>query len=97
MSKLLRKTPMTEPRKQRVIGRRRQEIITSVKITRALYKQVQLLAKAMDRSQSWILREAITSWVTYHAAAIEKSGRRGAALEANIADVIVNANEDAQG
>lgn len=68
MNQLLPKTTVKGLRKKRAIRRRRQEIITSVKISRVLYGQIQELAKRMDRTQSWIMREAVTSWVTFHAA-----------------------------
>jgi predicted DNA-binding protein len=71
MNQLLPKTTVKGLRKKRAIRRRRQEIITSVKITRTLYKQIQELAKRMDRTQSWIMREAVTSYVTFHSAKVK--------------------------
>jgi hypothetical protein len=68
MSRLLSKTTVKGLRKKRAMRRRRQEIITSFKMTRAMNKDVQFLAKKMDRTQSWILREAVQSWLTFHMA-----------------------------
>jgi hypothetical protein len=69
MNRLLTKATVEELRKKRALGRRRrQEIITSFKISRLLYRDVQILAKKMDRTQSWVYREAVQSWVTYHMA-----------------------------
>jgi Ribbon-helix-helix protein, copG family len=68
MSRLLMQKTVKANREKRAVRRRRQEIITSVKISRALYQQIQELAKEMDRTQSWIMREAVQAWVTYQIA-----------------------------
>jgi len=68
MNQLLPNKTVNALRKKRAVRRRRQEIITSVKITRVLYRDIQMLAKKMDRSQSWVMREALQSWVVYHMA-----------------------------
>ena len=68
MNQLLPNKTVNALRKKRAVRRRRQEIITSVKITRALRRDIQMLAKKMDRSQSWVMREALQSWVVYHMA-----------------------------
>lgn len=73
MSQLLPKKTLDRLREERRSRRKRVEVFTSVRISRATYEGVQELAKKMDRTQSWILREAIESWVTYHLAKKEKA------------------------
>ena len=68
MNRLLPKATVRALTKQRAVRRRRQEILTSVRISRELHKKIQILAKKIDRPQSWIMREAVTSWVTWKTA-----------------------------
>ena len=68
MSQLLPQKTIKELRAKRAIRRRRQEILVSMRIPRVLYKQIQILGKKMDRTQSWIMREAVESWVTWKTA-----------------------------
>lgn len=72
MSELLPKKTLDRLRKERSSKRKRVEVFTSVRLSRATYEGVQYLARKMDRTQSWIMREAIESWVTYHMAKKEK-------------------------
>ena len=43
-------------------------VITSLRISRALRKKVRELAKRWDRTQSWVMQEAIESYVMFHMA-----------------------------
>jgi predicted DNA-binding protein len=68
MNQLLPKHVTEGLRAKRAIRRRRQEILVSMRISRLLYKKIQLLAKKIDRTQSWVMREAVESWVTWKTA-----------------------------
>lgn len=74
MSQLLPNATIKGNRKKRAVRRKRAEMITSFKIARPLLKQVRELAKKMDRTPSWIYREAVQSWVTFHAAKQKHEG-----------------------
>jgi predicted transcriptional regulator len=41
-------------------------VITSLRINRAMRKKVRELAKRWNRTQSWVMQEAIESYVTFH-------------------------------
>ena len=68
MSRLLPKKTVQQLRALRAVRRRRQEVITSFKMTYEMRRKLRDLAKKMDRTQSWIMREAVESYLTYHTA-----------------------------
>lgn len=43
-------------------------VVTSVKIPRALDRALKLEARKQDRSQSWLIKEALQSYITFRQA-----------------------------
>lgn len=62
MSQLLPDTTVRQLRKKR---RKVQEIVTSVKLSKEMYAALQREAERQQRSQSWLIREALVSYLSF--------------------------------
>lgn len=62
MNRLLPEATITKLRRKRAS---RPLVITSVKIPRSLDRAIKAEAKKQDRSQTWIIKEALQSYISF--------------------------------